>query len=121
MKKLLTFCFIMSSISANAHGLKRLTTTTCKNEESKVVVLVKYDSSVSILGPVSLQINGEEVQSPKITFGSNYTVFEGELKNKDTFSTMLFGEKHFDTNLIINDMDSQIEIDCITTSKLKAY
>ncbi|MBC7711792.1 MAG: hypothetical protein H7177_00535 [Rhizobacter sp.] len=119
MKSFLILSLAVISLSANAHGIKRLTTTKCVSGSDTILgVLVKWDSSVSPLGPVSVKVNGEEV-NPIMELGGDYLGLSGTLENKDAFSIRLTNEKEFET--VLTQGNGEIPVACTTETKFKVF
>lgn len=118
MKKLLTLCFVIASFSSQAHGLKRLTTTNCSSDDSKSTILVKYDSSITPIGPVEVEINGEQVR-PVMEFGSDYLGLSGQLSNDEKFNAIIFADNTYEAKLKIND--SERDLTCNTETKFRFF
>jgi len=111
----------LTTVSSFAnYGVKRVTTGSCFNEESSASVFVKYDSSVSLLGPVLLKINNEEIPaSYLIQFEQDGTIYRGKMKNGDNFSLRLKGAEEYETELIIEN--DKISLGCQTKTKFRIY
>jgi hypothetical protein len=118
MKSLLVLFLAMVSFSSFAHGIKRLTTTTCTSEDAKSSVLAKWDSSITPLGPVLLKINGEEVFIIE-EIASDFINFSGKLRSNEEFAVTLRGDKKFQT--ILNIADEKTVLNCETSTKFRLY
>lgn len=117
MKKLIALLFILGSVSSHAHGIKRLTTTKCLSEDFATTVLVKWDSSITIVGPVLVEINGEKV-NPVFTLGDDLGI-QGQLANGTNYAATISGPKKSKTNLILGN--DSIELECNTKTKFRIY
>ena len=118
MKRLIILSLVLVSFSSHAHGIKRLTTTYCYSEDLQSFVSVKWDSSITPIGPVQVEINGEKVR-PIMELGDDYTGLSGNLKNEAKFSTTIESTKHFQTKLLIDDNETILT--CDTNTKFRLF
>lgn len=119
MKLFLILSLTVISLSANAHGIKRLTTTKCVSGSDTILgALVKWDSSITPVGPVSVEISGEEVR-PLVELGSDYLELSGTLENQDAFSIRLTNEKEFET--VLTQGNAEIPVACSTVTKFRVF
>jgi hypothetical protein len=111
----------MASMSVSAHGIKRLTTQECANKNLSAKATIKFDSSFSILGPKSFEINGQQVVMGglRMELGSDYTTYTGQLKNGDSFSMVSKAGKKSTTEIVVNGEAK--EVSCTTTTKFRIY
>jgi hypothetical protein len=116
MKHFLMICLVLGTFTAHAEGLKRLTTTTCSNEELETTMVLKWDSSVSIIGPVQVVINDEEVNPVIITF-ENSTGVQGSLKTGEKYSTSIKSDETSRSLLKLGA--EEIDLACKTQTKIR--
>ena len=116
MKTLIALFVVLGSISAHAHGVKRLTTTTCLSQDLTSKVLVKWDSSASIIGPVLVEINGEKV-NPNLSIGDDLGLL-GSLANGAKYAVMISGEE---SKAKLSVEGASVELKCDTTTKFRIF
>lgn len=121
MKSFLLIALTMASFSTYAHGVKRLTTATCTTgSDTQLGAVVKWDATVSRIGPSEVIINGETVKSGIfLTFNRNEIETSGYLQNKEKFTITTSGEKEYETVLTVGE--TEIPVLCTTTTKFKLY
>ena len=122
MKVLLVASIAFACLSAHAVGIKRLTTTTCSDVDSNLVLEVKWDSSVSPFGPVSLNLRGKEVvQGVLMSFEENGINFSKQIVG-EIFSVFIESEKKFETVLEEGEQEhNETALKCETKAKFRPY
>jgi hypothetical protein len=121
MKSFLILSLALVSVSSYAHGIKRLTTTTCESgSDTQIGAVIEWDSSVSPIGPKKISINAEEVKrAVSILFGDDATTFSGVTAQKENFEISVSKQEESETVLKIGE--SEIPLACHTVTKFRLF
>lgn len=133
MKSLIVLALMTVSFSSHALVLARLTNTDCISADGQNSITMKHDSSISVVGPVLIQVNGQTV-SDIIMRGNEFRVQAGdslvkfEMKDaKDFVTTMTIAKlSEEDKEALENEQGGyfdfggeEVQVDCRVNTKFR--